>query len=445
MAMGMNRLFPSFLATVCICAVFTGCRKSADEELVIISPHSPEIRNEFSRGFSVWYAGRTGRTVSLKWLDIGGTGEVIAYIRSRNAEKRQAGGVDIFFGGGDFPYIKLAGDGLLIPYEPPDSILAVIPADINGAPIRGQGSLWYGAAVSGFGIIYNKEICRRNRLPIPSRWEDLARPECRGWVATGDPRYSGSIHMMYEILLQAYGWEKGWEVICRMAANAQTFSKGAASAAKAVSIGQAAFGLAIDFYAFIEIERYGANRLGFVMPEGETVVSADGIAILKNAPSPDVARMFMEYVLGDGQKLWILKKGVEGGPAENALCRFPVNPHLYNRNPAEIAVEGNPFTLASVLRYNSALGGRRWSVLSDLLAANCITPHDELKRWYAAAIRAGMTNEHMRPLFDIGVTEEEAMRLAEKWDRKDFALERIRMVNAWARAASRRYRRLYFD
>jgi ABC-type Fe3+ transport system substrate-binding protein len=424
---------------LCMCAGISGCGRVTDDELVVISPHSPEIRAEFSRGFSRWYAAGTSRTVTVKWLDIGGTGESIEYVRSRNAGRRRDGGVDVFFGGGDAPFHRLAREGLLVRCHPPDSIVRVLPREINGSPITGDGGLWYGAAVSGFGIIYNKEICRRNGLPVPAAWEDLGRPECRGWVSSGDPRYSGSIHMMYEILLQAYGWEKGWEVISRLAANVQTFDKGAGSAAKAVSTGQAAFGLAIDFYAFIEIERYGKDRLGFVMPGGATVVSADGIAVLKNAPSPQVAHLFVTYVLGEGQKLWILKPGVDGGPVHDALCRFPVDTSLYGLDPSLLSVTGNPFTIASALRYDSRLGGRRWAILGDVLAACIITPHEDLKKCSSELTRRGMSDTQIRKCYRSDISEAEMLGLAGKWSDRSFALERIRLMNAWTRMARKRY------
>ena len=439
----MGKRFRAYsLAFFFLLAICGDCSRSYDEELVIISPHSPEIRREFSIGFSQWYYKQTQKTVGIKWLDVGGTGEAIEYIRSRNADKKQAGGVDIFFGGGNFPFVKLQQQGLLVPHTLPDSLAASIPAQINGVPIRGDSSLWYGAAISGFGIIYNKEIARLNRLALPHTWQDLAKPECFGWVVSGDPRYSGSIHMMYEILLQAYGWEKGWEIIARMGANIQTFTKGASTTAKAVSIGQAAFGLAIDFYAFIEIERYGRDRLGFVLPESETVVSADGIGILKNAPSPDVAHAFLDYVMGEGQKLWILKTGEPGGPAENALCRFPVDSTLYEIDSDKLSVTTNPFKLKSALPYNASLGGRRWAILGDMIAAFIITPHEQLKRGWEKALRNGISHKQIRECLTIDIDENEALELAAKWGDRDFALKRVRLMNEWTKRAKNRYEQL---
>ncbi len=407
---------------------------------MVISPHSPEIREEFSRGFTSWYEARTGRRAAVRWLDVGGTGESIEYIRSRNAEQRQAGGVDVFFGGGNFPFFQLQKQDLLAPYRVPDSILADIPQRLHGMDVYQRDSLWYGAALAGFGILCNREIARRNGLPLPRTWADLARRECRGWVASGDPRYSGSIHMMYELLLQAYGWRRGWDIIARMGGNVQSFTKGASSAAKEVSIGQAAFGLAIDFYAFTEIQRYGGDRLTYVMPEGESVINADGIAILRNAPNVSLARTFVDYVLSEGQKLWAFRPGAPGGPARYALCRYPVDSTLYTLPLDRLTVTENPFAAAPALEYDERLAGKRWSILGDVVAAFVITPHDELKECWKEIIRRGLAPSQYERYLRIELDENEILELAPKWSTREFAEERVRLMNAWTRWAGERYR-----
>jgi len=249
-----------------------GCGKDYQDEIVVISPHPPEVRNEFSRGFSEWYLQKQGKKIAVKWIDVGGTGECIEYILSRKKSGEDIG-VDIFFGGGKYPFLKLKREGMLAPRHIESRIRSKIPATIHGDRVYSKELLWFGAALSGFGIIYNKAILEKNNLQIPNKWQDIASQECFGWVASGDPRYSGSIQAMYEILLQAYGWEKGWEIIARIGGNVQQFEKGGSSAAKNVSRGQSAYGLSIDFYAFGEIARYGEDRIGFILPEGETVIN----------------------------------------------------------------------------------------------------------------------------------------------------------------------------
>lgn len=421
----------------------SGCSQQNNPELVVISPHSPEIREEFSRGFSNWHRIHKGTPANVRWLDVGGTGEAIEYIRSRNAATGSAGGVDVFFGGGDFPFIKLAAENLLENPEVPDSIRDRIPSHIGTMPV--YDSLWFGAALSGFGIVCNKFIADQNGLALPNSWRDLASRSCRGWVASGDPRYSGSIHVMYEILLQAYGWEKGWDIITRMGANVQTFTKGAGTAAKDVSIGQAAFGLAIDFYAFTEIQRYGSKRLSFVLPAQATVINADGIAILKGGQAPKLAHEFLQYVLTEGQKLWILNPGVPGGPLKHALCRFPVDSSLYSLPRSIRSVDSNPYDLPLSFDYNGRVAGKRWAILGDMIAAFVITPHEELKACWREVIQRGLTPSQYAQYFALELSEQEVDLLSSQWSTNEFARTRVVLMNQWTRRAIERYRSVYAD
>mgnify|MGYP006288923621 CR=1 FL=1 len=433
----MNRLLKVFLGVI-LAAVSAGCGRDYRDELVVTSPHSPEIRNEFARGFSDWYLEKRGKNIDVQWLDVGGTGECIEYVLSRR-EKGDDTGVDIFFGGGTFPFIRLEKENMLEPYVLRPRISAKIPAAIHGDPVYSPKELWYGAALSGFGIIFNRAILDDSGLPEPKTWKDLAQPECSGWVSSGDPRYSGSIQAMYEILLQAYGWEKGWEIIARIGANVQNFEKGGSSAAKNVSRGQAAYGLSIDFYAFGEIARYGRDRLGFVLPEGETVVNPDGIGLLKNAPNEKAAEDFIEYVLSEGQKLWMFRKGVKGGPVEKTLSRFSVDETLYDADPEKLAVTMNPFKIKSALDYDESRAGKRWSILGDLIAAFVIVPHRELKESWQEIIRQNLPEEEYARFFRIELTEARALELAETWDDKENAEKRIKLMNTWTENARQRF------
>lgn len=409
---------------VAFCCLLCGCGRQAPLEINIVSPHIPEIRKEFSDGFTAWYAARTGKQVLVRWLDVGGTGESIEYVKSRNDPKNPVGGVDIFFGGGDVPFFTLAKLDLLAPCGLPDSVIRNIPQELNGVTLYSPESLWYGAALSSFGILCNLEAAKRNGFQIPRTWADLAGPELAGWVATGDPRYSGTVHVMYEIILQAYGWEKGWEIILRMAANSKEFFKGASGTAKSVSLGQTAFGLSVDFYAFAEIERFGRDRLLFVLPESLSIVTPDGIGLLKNSHEPEIARAFILYVMTEGQKLWMFRQGEPGGPKHAALCRMSPDSTLYRAGAQSLAVTQNPFTAVTTRAYDGRLTGKRWALLNDLVASFLVANHRELRR-------AGNRNLRMP------VTEKEAMALAPGWGDKDNALKRIQLGTQWQKTAGK--------
>jgi ABC-type Fe3+ transport system substrate-binding protein len=248
----------------------------AQDRLVLLSPHWKGIEEEFERAFTAHYQRETGRTVALEWLDVGGTAEVLRFIRSEFSNKPQGIGIDIFFGGGLEPYLALKKDKLLRPYRLPQELLRNIPQQLGGVPLYDPDYAWYGATLAGFGIVYNKVVLNLVKLPTITTWEGLASPPAFGWVGSSDPRKSGSVHMMYEIILQAYGWEKGWRIITGMGANTRNFTNAATQIPKDVTIGEVAYGLAIDFYAWAQVNEVGADKIGFVMPENLTIINPDG-------------------------------------------------------------------------------------------------------------------------------------------------------------------------
>ena len=101
-----------------------------------------------------------GRVVELEWMDVGGTSEVLRFLRSEFKNKPQGIGVDIFFGGGLEPYLALKKENLLESYILPRELLEKIPPRLEGVPLYDPDYTWYGATLAGFGIVYNKVVLR---------------------------------------------------------------------------------------------------------------------------------------------------------------------------------------------------------------------------------------------------------------------------------------------
>ena len=117
-----------------------------------------------------------------------------------------------------------------------------------------------------------------------------------------------------------------------------------------MAIGEVAYGLAIDFYAWAQVKEAGADKIGFVMPDNLTIITPDAIAILKGAANPEVAKAFIRFVMSEeGQKLWLLVEKAPGGPQRFQLNRFSVLPSFY-KLPANHGGPAQPVLLAVGLR-----------------------------------------------------------------------------------------------
>ena len=407
--------------------------------LKIITPHWEGIQVEYERAFDEYYFNRYDKHVDIEWIDVGGTSDIIAYVDAAFAANNETTcNIDIWWGGGVDPFLDEKEKGHLYSFQVNETILDLIPTNISGIPMYDtENFTWYGTALSGFGIIYNKVVLETEGLPVPTTWEDLTDPRLRGWAGSADPRHSGSTHMAYEIILQAYGWEKGLEIATKLGANVKSWPESSSAIPKAVGAGDIAYGLAIDFYAWSEVAKVGADKIGYVMPEGLTVINPDSIAILKGAPNLDLAKTFVEFVLSKtGQKLWMLPKGAEGGPQDYLLGRMCVIPELYTELGNQSVVPVNPFEVESVLEYNSTLGSLRYVLLNDLIGAMIIDSHADLVSVWGKIIgvnktfsEAGQTSTHINTaiekMCEVPISEAEALALAAKWDNETLRNEKI--------------------
>jgi ABC-type Fe3+ transport system substrate-binding protein len=432
------RLVPRVLAFAALTA-FTFATRAAEPEVVVISPHWEGIKDETSRAFSAWHQKIYGRPATIRWRELGGGGsQIVKFLRGEYATHASSG-IDVLYGGGIDPFRDLKKDGLLARCLLPPEILAAIPAQLNGMEIRDPDQEWFGASLAGFGIITNERARGVLGLPTVRQWSDLANPRMAGWISASDPRASSSALSIYEIILQALGWERGWGVLMQMSGNTRTFLSSSAASAVEVGMGDAVYGVAIDSYGQAQSAYYGPQNVSFVLPQGQTVINPDSIAVLKNPPHPEMARRFLEFVLGrPGQLLCLLPRGTPGGATRAVINRMSVQPALYDELAAVTPVRTNPFRLPSDLRYDTALGSKRRAILGQLIAACMIDPHDQLARAWKALHDAANTPRHDALMAEFIAPPCTAQELLTDTAIRD-PVKRTALVIRWQNDALRRY------
>lgn len=421
------------VAGLCLC-----CRAAS---VVVLTPHPEEIRGEFEVGFQRWYKSVYGESVRVEWRDVGGSGEAQRFVESEYASKPGGIGIDLFFGGGPEPFLALAEKRLVEVHSPAAPIYAGLGRSANGAEVFDPGHGWYGACLSSFGILANTRVQGLVGLPEVDRWESLANPRLLGWVGAGDPRLSGSMNNMYEAFLQAYGWEKGWELLTRIAGNVRQFDRVSSSTAKEALLGQVAYAFCIDYYGFIQIEAAGRSNMTFILPKDFVSISPDGIAILKGAPNREVAGRFLDYVLSDdGQRLWMLPAGHPQGPVRHSLVRLPVRPGLYDQHAGESPIPVNPFRVESPFRYDAKVARTRRDVVRTLFGSLFVDSHAELVKAWRAGVERGLPEAWVKEFGSVPLSEKEAVGLVRgDWSNAE---TRNRLKAQWQAWAEGKYRRL---
>lgn len=376
--------------------------------LVVVTPDNQDIRNEFARAFDLWHRRHYGAPVTLDFRVPGGSTDVKRLLNTTFAAYRDAHGklsgalpadFDVAWGGGDYLFARELDPGILQPIHlspellkefraafPKPTLAGVRLYDPATAPGGAPTPRWIGVCLSSFGICYNPDVYRSIGLPAPSPqqgWRELTDPRLRGFVALADPSHSGSAAVAYQMVLQramadaetaffekqpasrklsaiqlqkdpayraaiARGWKAGMGQLLKIAANARYFTDSSTLVPMDVSRGEAAAGMAIDFYARVTQESVGADRMQFIAPIGATAITPDPVGILAGAKSQqlELAERFVTFLLSrEGQLLWILKAGVPGGPVDRSLRRPPIRFDLY-ADEKNWADDVNPYQTA---------------------------------------------------------------------------------------------------
>ncbi len=242
----------------------------------------------------------------------------------------ESGRADVAWGGGPTLFDYLYQQGLLAPLESEEALQALsqIPDEIAGMPMKRVGPdgkiYWVAAAIASFGFTVNHKVLNEYGLPVPKHWADLASPIMGqpllviGTPAVGiaDPTQSTSNTRMYEIILQRYGWDEGWVILTAMGANAKIYPA-SGDVRDAVIRGDIAVGITIDFYGYTAMMLN--KECEYILPEGETIVNGDPIALVKNSKHPEAAQAFIAWVLTEGQKIWL----------DPEINRLPANPNVF--------------------------------------------------------------------------------------------------------------------
>ncbi len=435
----MNRwLLIIILAFILYCQKESPPSSSAENpKLTVISPHTKDVLDNFDQAFKKYYQQRTGASIQIEWIDQGGSSDDLKFIKSEFTRNPDGIDIDLFWGGGVTPHLMLLEDHLLYPLEIDSLILSNLPRELAGMPLYDPKFHWYGTCLSAFGVIYNKMVLQQLNIPQPVDWKSLADPVYCDWIAIPDIRHSGSIEMMFHVILSAYGWNEGWDVLTRICANAKRFTLSSIDVIKDITTGDAACALCVDYYAWKQIEDHGLDKIGYLLPNNHSVINPDCISVLKGLPHPENSRIFIEFLLSEqGQSIFYLPHGHPNGPPESSLNRLAIVPFMYEKYQSVSVIPINPFDNQQMVPYDAERIQQIQDVFKDLCGVLFIDNHTSLKRaWNALLANPSTENERAFSLLPIDSTS--LYQYAKAW--KTDEVFRNEQLNAWTKFAINKY------
>ncbi len=429
--------------------------------LIIITPHFEGIRREFADAFSEWHQKKYGTSVFIDYR-VYGSGDIVKLFDAGKDTIFKSQGtykIDLAWGGGDYLFdqqLKKSGylDGAAID---PVLLHAAFPKpDLSGVALYDTASnppQWIGAALSSFGIAYNKDVDRYLELPDPKTWADLANPKYRGWNVSADPTRSSSAKQAFMTIVEKamtdaaaagrgedIGWADGMGTVRLIASNARIFTDSSALVPNIISSGDAAAGMVIDSYGRAQEEAVGSARMGYVEPAGATIVNPDPIGLVKGAEHKELALQFIEFVLSEqGQRLLNTRAGAPGGPKTTSLRRLPIRRDAYT-DMSNFTDPVNPYDTVQGFNKSNARE-KTYPLLGELIQASAIDLLDELQATRAAILASPRSAELQAKLAVFPFDQKEALRRLAQY-RAASSVEKLSLMREWTNQFREEYRRL---
>ncbi|WP_428642944.1 ABC transporter substrate-binding protein [Roseibium sp.] len=313
----------------------------AAEKVTVVTSFPKELTDAFEAAFAA-----SNLDYELEILSKG-TSAAVKYIQETAGNNTS----DIMWASAPDAFEVLKGNNLLAKV---DITSDGIPEKIGTYPINDPDGYYYGFAASGYGIMWNTRYLQANELEPAREWSDLAKPEYFGHVGMSAPSRSGTTHLTVETLLQGAGWEKGWSDWKWISGNMNTVTERSFGVPDGVNSGNFGLGVVIDFFGFSS--RASGFPVEFAYPSVTAVVPAN-IGVVANAPNPEGAKAFIEFVLSpEGQQVLF----------NPAIMRLPVNPEAYANAPEGIP---NPFEgddVKASVNFDADKSKQRYNVVNSL-------------------------------------------------------------------------------
>jgi phosphoglycerate transport regulatory protein PgtC len=340
--LGLKLLTMGIIVTaICCLCIGPSVASGVKGKVVIVTSYPKDLTGPFKKAFEAKYPGTTVEVLQKK------TSAAVKYIQ----ETARGNTSDLVWASAPDAFEVLKTNGLLKKYTPKAK---GIPAKIGSYPINDPDGYYTGFAGSGYGIMWNTRYLKAKKIPVPKEWDDLKKPVYHDHVGMSAPSRSGTTHLTVETVLQGEGWNKGWATWKEIAGNFKMVTERSFGVPEGVNSGDFGVGIVIDFFGFSS--KATGFPVDFVYPKVTTLVPAN-IAIVKNAPHPEAAEAFLEYLLSvQGQELLL----------DPAIRRLPVNPKTYAKAPKDFP---NPFkdkSIGAAVKFDVELSGNRYNIVNSL-------------------------------------------------------------------------------
>jgi iron(III) transport system substrate-binding protein len=273
----MRQTFLSLCALAALAVA--GCGDDR-KPLVLYSPHGGDLLALMEKEFET-----RNPEIDVRWLDMGSQ-DVYDRIRSEAANPQ----ADVWYGGPQTIFARGAREGLLAPNRP-------AWADAVPPESRDPESLFFGSYQTAPVLVYNTAAVKP--AEAPHDWDDLLDPKWNGKILIRDPLASGTMRTVFGMVLsrsvaETGSPDRGFAWLRRLDAQTKEYLQQPALMIEKLNRQE---GL-VTIWELTDLlwQRHRGSPLAFHFPASGTPVIDDSIGLVKNAPHPEEAKKFIDFV-----------------------------------------------------------------------------------------------------------------------------------------------------
>lgn len=211
-------------------------------------------------------------------------------------QKAQKFNADLFQGDASYAN-ELIGAGALRPFSPSDE--PPTPPGL-GAP---QGYRNVDSALTTV-IAYNPTVIKQRGFAVPTSFADFTRPQWKGQFSA-----DASGVNWYQSLMRSMGQARAKSLVARIGANAPRLSESHTLSLTQVQAGEPVATIAAYGYSAVSAAEKNPSSVAVINPN-PLPSAADLVEMVKGAPHPDAAALFMTWLLSrTGQQTLISVSG----------------------------------------------------------------------------------------------------------------------------------------
>jgi iron(III) transport system substrate-binding protein len=157
---------------------------------------------------------------------------------------------------------------------------------------------WVGIDAWETGFCVNTIELKNKKLPMPTSFADLIKPEYKGYLVMPNPASSGTGFLTVAGVLQMMGEKKGWEYLDKLHENMALYTHSGSKPCKMAGTGEFPIGISFGYRGIVQKQK--GEPVETVFPKEGSGWDLEANALVKKPAVKAGAKTFLDWAISDG-------------------------------------------------------------------------------------------------------------------------------------------------